>query len=248
MSGRGAYHGRGGGRGGGAGRGKGYTGHKTAPQVGLEKELGRNIFDYGGKGAADLMKTSWEKVCQFAGKTYGETIATEMRTETRTTMTPPQYDQAILTREQQRATIVTQSLTDLQTARRATLTAMQAEADRDLVAEQVLQNEIAMGEFKLTQPVEMELTREEKMEHQLALKSYGYKKDALEKHRGQAYLLVLGQCTKMLVVECIRIPIGIPSRLPMTHCSYTPLSRRPFKAKLKTNMPTVLFTTSSQVF
>ena len=60
-----------GGRGRGSGRGRGnYKGHGntgTKGQVGACKELGGNIFDYGPKGSADLLRTSWDKLIQHAG-------------------------------------------------------------------------------------------------------------------------------------------------------------------------------------
>ena len=83
MSGRGA-RGRGGrgrgGRGGQSGRGRGYSysGSSSTRQVGLCKELGSNVFDYGSKGAADQMRQSWEKLCQYVGTDMSEDIANEL--------------------------------------------------------------------------------------------------------------------------------------------------------------------------
>ena len=93
MSGRGAggRGGRGGGgRGGrGRGRGHGYQGQGAARQSGLSKELGHNIFDYGKKGSADQMRTTWEKLCQYVGKEMSEDIATELRNKTEVVIPEP---------------------------------------------------------------------------------------------------------------------------------------------------------------
>ncbi len=44
-------------------------------KVGLCKELEDNIFDYGIPNAADLMRTTQEKIRQYVGIKYGEDIA-----------------------------------------------------------------------------------------------------------------------------------------------------------------------------
>jgi hypothetical protein len=74
MSGRGGgrNNGRGGrshgGRGGrGCGRGHNYTGSTNKTKKGLCANLGTNVFDYGQNSAADLMRTSWEKLVQYVG-------------------------------------------------------------------------------------------------------------------------------------------------------------------------------------
>ena len=58
REGRGAANGRGNGR----GRGAGYTSKPKTGKVGLCKELENHIFDYGVHNAADLMRTTQEKI------------------------------------------------------------------------------------------------------------------------------------------------------------------------------------------
>jgi hypothetical protein len=45
---------------------------------GLCGSLGTNVFDYGQKSAADLMRTSWEKLVQYVGTNYGQDISNEL--------------------------------------------------------------------------------------------------------------------------------------------------------------------------
>jgi hypothetical protein len=61
--------GRGSRNGQGQGRGcrTGYTLKPKTSKVGLCKELESNIFDYGVSNAADLMRTTQEKIGQYAG-------------------------------------------------------------------------------------------------------------------------------------------------------------------------------------
>jgi hypothetical protein len=51
----------------------GYTSKpKTLKEVGLCKELENHIFDNGVHNAADLMRTTQEKIAKYVGIKYGE--------------------------------------------------------------------------------------------------------------------------------------------------------------------------------
>jgi hypothetical protein len=41
--------------------------------------ISTNVFDYGQKSAADLMRTSWEKIVQYVGTNYGQDISNELQ-------------------------------------------------------------------------------------------------------------------------------------------------------------------------
>jgi hypothetical protein len=43
-----------------------------AKHKGLCAALGIHVFDYGQKGAADQMRTTWEKIVHHVGTIYGE--------------------------------------------------------------------------------------------------------------------------------------------------------------------------------
>ena len=91
MSGRGGRGYRGGrgnsGRGGrGRGRGQSYTGAATAAKKGLRTSLGTNVFDYGQKNVADQMRTTWEKLVQHVGTSYGQDISNELQNKTTVTI------------------------------------------------------------------------------------------------------------------------------------------------------------------
>jgi hypothetical protein len=69
-----------GGRGhGGRGRGQNNTGSSNTTKKGLCGNLGTNVFDYGQKSAADLMRTSWENLVQYVGNNYGQDISDELQ-------------------------------------------------------------------------------------------------------------------------------------------------------------------------
>ena len=97
MSGRGGRGrgGRGRGRGrGGRGRGSSYTGANSSSKKGLCAALGDNVFDYGHKAAADQVRTSWEKLVQYVGTTYGQDISNELLNKTELTLAEPTHTAA----------------------------------------------------------------------------------------------------------------------------------------------------------
>ena len=62
----------------------------------------------------------------------------------------------------------------------------------------ILENEIALGELKVKQDIPVELTEDEKTEHSNKWRTYRERSANLEKHRGRAFSLILGQCTQLL--------------------------------------------------
>ena len=74
---------------GGRGSGTGYSPKPKSTKVGLCKELEHHIFDYGVPNAADLMRTTQEKIAQYVGTKYGEDIANELNNKTTAVVPPP---------------------------------------------------------------------------------------------------------------------------------------------------------------
>ena len=60
-------------------------------KVGLCKELENHIFDYGVHNAADLMRTTQEKIAQYVGIKFGEDIANKLTNKTMVKGAPPVY-------------------------------------------------------------------------------------------------------------------------------------------------------------
>jgi hypothetical protein len=82
----------------GRGRGQNYTGASKATKTGLCAALGTNVFNYGHKAAADEMRTSWEKIGQYVGTTYGQDISNELLNKTTVTLPEPVRSAAVMTR------------------------------------------------------------------------------------------------------------------------------------------------------
>ena len=213
MSGRGnGRGGRGNGRGGrgrggrsnnrGGGRGQHYAGASSSAKKGMCSALGTSVFDYGQRAAADQMKTSWEKLVQYVGTTYGQDISNELQNKLTVTLAEPTYSAAIMTRHTAREAMVRTGQRNIQAARRAQEAVLQAEANAgDLDARlsvAVIQNQIAQGDYEAAQEVPVELSDAEKTLYGNEWRTYRERAANLLKHRGQTFSLILGQCTQLL--------------------------------------------------
>ena len=205
MTGRG--RGGAGGRGRGRGprnrsRGQNYTGSTRTTKKGLSAALGINVFDYGHKAAADEMRTSWEKLVEYVGTTYGPDISNELQNRQEVVIPQPFHSLAIMTRHAHRVTMIETARTNLAQAREAQRTMLQqAVDDGELEAPMrlaLLENEIAEAAFEAAEDVPIQLTDSEKSENSNKWRTYRERTTLLTKHRGQAFSLILGQCTQRL--------------------------------------------------
>jgi hypothetical protein len=87
-----------GGRSRGRGRGQNYSGTTSTTKKGLCDALGANVFDYGQKAAADQMRTSWEKITEYVGTTYGQDISNELQNKTTVTIAEPTHTLTVIAR------------------------------------------------------------------------------------------------------------------------------------------------------
>jgi hypothetical protein len=165
--------------------------------------LGSHVFDFGDKEAADQMNTSWEKLVQHVGTNYGQDISNELQNKVRLTIPEPTYSAAIMTKHAQREALIRQGQANLLAAReqrriqlKAAVSAGQdAEAPMKLA---LLENEIALAQFEALQEVPIELTESEKTQNNNEWRTYRERNSKLTNHRGQAFSLILGQCTQIL--------------------------------------------------
>ena len=207
MSGRaGRGNGRGGrgGRGGrNRGRGNNYTGAGSSTKKGLCAALGDNVFDYGQKGSADQMRTTWEKLTQCVGATHGQDIRNELENKATVNIPEPTHADDVMNRHTARELMVRTGQANIQAARRtqeamleqAVAAGTDPEAPMKLA---VLQNEIAQATFDMNQEVPIELTDSEKTQCSNAWRTYRERNANLEKNRGQVFSLIHGQCTQLL--------------------------------------------------
>ena len=150
------------------------------------------------------MRNTWEKVCDYVGTEYGNDIATELINKVEMTIPQPTYPQAVLTRHTARENVIQTGRQNLLAAKQQQLTtlqtqALQADAPAELpVTIASLQNEMAQLTFELQEPVEVQMTKEEESLYGNEWRTYRERRQRLIKNRGQAYHLIIGQCTQLL--------------------------------------------------
>jgi hypothetical protein len=177
-----------GGRGRGRGHGQNYTGTPTSIKKGLCDALGANVFDYGQKSSADQMRTSWEKITEYVGTSYGQDISNELQNKSIVTLPEPTHSTVILQRNAAREAVLRAGQINIQAVRRVGETMLQAAVvaaldPRAPMELATLQNEIANSE--MTQNIN-------------AWRTYRERTSSLAKHQGQTYSLILGQCSQLL--------------------------------------------------
>ena len=188
---------------GGRGRGSAYSNKPRTTKVGLCKELEANVFDYGVHNAADLMRTTQEKIVLYVGTKYGEDIANELNNKVTVTIQPPVYSVAIQARHQQWEALVRKKQSNLLAALRVKLVKLEYERDQNTAVDYSieiaeLENEIEEAVYEGQQDVPYKLTQAEVLEYSNEFKSHSYRVANLEKHRGIVYSLIFGQCTQIL--------------------------------------------------
>ena len=62
----------------------------------------------------------------------------------------------------------------------------------------LLDNDITKGNYEIANEIPIEILDSEKAEYRNEWRTYRYQNSNLENHIGQAYSLLLGQCTQLL--------------------------------------------------
>ena len=169
---------------------------------GLTAALAHHTFDYGTKDCSDKLRTNWEKLYLHVGTAMGPDISTKLSTGKKLVLKAPEPDEesklahadSELRRKrklQRSITAMEQTIAHLQTltiADDAALPTKLADAQNEL--------DDLQEEMLLDKPVEMH--GEKKSRYDSEWKTYRERKKTLELHRGQAFNMILGQCTPTL--------------------------------------------------
>jgi hypothetical protein len=162
------------------------------------------VFDFGTMSAADQMQILQEKIAQYIGAKYGEDIANKLQNKTRIVLSAPAYPSMTMTRHALRIALVRSQQAAMLTARLLSHTLLEAEialtpGDRSLVMELAkLNQDIAQADFEAAQDVPIKLNDQEQNDYPNECRNHSRRISTLETHQGQAYSLILGQCTKLL--------------------------------------------------
>jgi hypothetical protein len=197
MSGRGARQGRGGRGGRGAYNGRGGRGRENyysctgtvAKHKGLCAALTYHVFEYGQKGAADQMRTTWEKIVHHVGTIYGHDISNELQNKKKVIIPKPEHTQDVLDKHAERVTRhnyqeqrLTRARLDQKTALEASVATGDPEATMSLALLETVMDEAA---YQATIDLPIKLTETEKTKHDNAWQTYREKNSRLETQRGQ---------------------------------------------------------------
>ncbi len=176
-----------------------------AAEIGACKDFKGHILTIGSgnKGNdGNMLRTSMEKMATYIGTKYGNKAAQEWK---KIVLLEPGYLQAILIRHAERVKATRERIELRLKSLRAQKTAIKAKiisapTNCGLLKELCkVDDQIAKGDIKLKDEVEMKLTNDEKTAHSNAWSSHRELSDSLKKSRGKIYSLLLGQCTQVLV-------------------------------------------------
>jgi hypothetical protein len=173
--------------------------------------------------AADQMRTSWEKLIQFVGTNYGQDISNELQNKIPVILSEPVHTPEVLARHAIHEQMVRTREENLQRARLSKRVILEAAAalgtDPDAPMQlAVLDNQIAEGSYKQNNEVPIKMLDSEKTQYSNDWRTYRERNALLTKHRGQAFSLILGQCTQLLQDRMKQ-----DTNWNMTSTSYNPL-------------------------
>jgi hypothetical protein len=160
------------------------------------------VFEYVQNSAADLMRTSWEKLVQYVGTNYGQDISNELQNKINVDIIEPVDYSELLRKHGLREATIRSGQQNIQRARiaqeiilKAAVVANDPDAPMKLA---ILQNEIAQGGFSSSNEVALELNDSEKTQFSNEWRTFRERNTNLIKHRGQSFSLIQGQYTHLL--------------------------------------------------
>jgi hypothetical protein len=152
-----------------------------------------------------MLRTSMEKMATYIGTKYSSKAAQEWTSGKKIVLQEPAYSQAILIRHVERIKATREHIQLRLKSLRAEKTAIKAKiisapTECSLLKKlREVDDQIAKGDIKLKDEVEMKLTNDEKTAHSNAWRTNCKSSNSLKKSRGKIYSLLLGQCTQVLV-------------------------------------------------
>jgi hypothetical protein len=185
---------------------RGRSGNKTTTTStqnvtkgkGACEALGTHTFEYGQRGSADQMRTTFKDIIKYVGNTYGIHMTMEVRTRTTVIIPEPKESKETLDRLAE-ATTDRKDLHDhMQAARRARLVMLRAGTGNEYEIA-LLEGEMkkAEADLKILLPAQRSIS--DQTIYVTQSKAYGIETQNLATHRGKVFELIMGQCTQHLV-------------------------------------------------
>jgi hypothetical protein len=157
-----------------------------AKHKGLCAALGIHVFDYGQKGAADQMRTTWEKIVHHVGTIYGHDISNELQNKKTVIIDEPKHTQDVLDKHAAKEVRRQTQQTRLDQARLLQKTQLEAEVDAGTNTDApmllaILDNEINEAIYQATLALPIKLDDMEQTHHYNEWRTYRERTSRLEK-------------------------------------------------------------------
>jgi hypothetical protein len=158
--------------------------------------LGTNVFDYGSKKCADLLRTTLEAIVTYVGTQYGNDIKMEIVNRKTFVVPKPQLEDAVEKLHQSRLSTFDHDKKEMLKAYDEKIQSLKDEKETVLAAK----TKIERDEYaRLTKEMlEVKMTPQQKTHWDNQQKSWQQRDERLQQHRGKVFSLIEGQCTQSL--------------------------------------------------
>jgi Zinc knuckle len=158
--------------------------------------LGTNVFDYGNKKCADLLRTTLEAIVTYVGTQYGNDIKMEIVNRKTFVVPKPQYEDAVEKLHQSRLSTFDNDKKAMLRAYDEKIKSLTDDKETVLAAK----TKIERDEYaRLTKEMlEVKMTPQQKTHWDNQQKSWQQRDERLQQHRGKVFSLIEGQCTQSL--------------------------------------------------
>jgi hypothetical protein len=174
----------------GRGRGRGGTKATTTSTANITKgkgaceALGTHVFEYGQRGSADQMQTTFKELIKYVGNTYGIHMTTELRTRTTVVIPEPQESKETLDRLAEAIGDRKDLHDHMQAARAARLVVLRAGTGYEYEIA-LLEGEMKKAEADLKIPLPAQRSISDQTIYITQSKAYGAETQNLTTHRGK---------------------------------------------------------------
>jgi hypothetical protein len=149
------------------------------------------------------MQTLCEKLVKFVGTNYTQDISNELQNKIPVTLNKPVHTPEVLARHAIQEQMVCTRQENIQQACLSKCIILEAAAalgtDPDAPMQLVILGyEITQGKYKQNNEVLIKISDSEKTQHNNDWRNYQERNALLVKHRGQAFSLILGQCSQSI--------------------------------------------------
>ena len=137
---------------------------------------------------------------QYVGKNYSQDISNELQNKITVNLVEPVHSQEVTAIHVIQERMIRTGQENIQTARSTQRTIVEAAVtaaidDTAPMKLAILENEISQGDYEQNMDIPIIMTDLEKTQSNKEWRTYRERYSQLTNHRGQGFLLIIGQCT-----------------------------------------------------